>query len=80
MKNKGIIRRIDELGRIVIPIEIRKRLNIYEKDAIEIFVKNNSIILKKYEAKCLFCESTNNLIQFHNKLICCSCIHSLHKH
>lgn len=56
MKNKGIIRRIDELGRIVIPIEIRKRLNIYEKDAIEIFVKNNSIILKKYEAKCLFCE------------------------
>ena len=56
MKNKGIIRRIAELGRIVIPIEIRKRLNIYEKDAIEIFVKNNSIILKKYEAKCLFCE------------------------
>ena len=55
MKNTGIIRRADELGRIVIPMEIRNRFNIKEKDPMEIYVDSNSIILKKYEPNCLFC-------------------------
>ena len=55
MKATGISRRVDELGRVVIPIEIRNQFNIAEKDPIEIFVSDTSIVLKKYEASCIFC-------------------------
>ena len=57
MKSVGTIRKIDELGRIVIPIEIRNKLNINEKDLLEIFIEENSIILKKFEESCVFCGS-----------------------
>lgn len=68
-----LIRRIDELGRVVIPIEIRNRLGIIEKDKFEIYVDKNKIILKKYHTSCIFCRSTNNLIEYNNKLICNNC-------
>jgi transcriptional pleiotropic regulator of transition state genes len=73
MKSTGIIRRIDELGRVVIPIEIRNQFNIAEKDPIEIYVDKSSIVLKKFEQNCIFCGNTTNLVDFNEKLICKSC-------
>ena len=73
MKATGIIRRVDELGRVVIPIEIRNQFNIIEKDPIEIYVDDSSIILKKYEPDCIFCGNSKNLIAFKDKLVCPKC-------
>ena len=73
MKATGIIRRVDELGRVVIPIEIRNQFNIVEKDPIEIYVDDSSIILKKYEPNCVFCGNTNDLIEYKGKLVCEKC-------
>ena len=73
MKSTGIIRRVDELGRVVIPIEIRNQFNIAEKDPIEIYVDGSSIVLKKFEPNCIFCGSTENLYNFNDKLICENC-------
>ena len=77
MKSTGIIRRVDELGRVVIPIEIRNQFNIVEKDPIEIYVDGSSIILKKYEPNCVFCGSTNNLVEYKDKLVCSKCAEQL---
>lgn len=77
MNNTGIIRRIDELGRIVIPIEIRNNFDIKEKDPIEIYVDNDSIVLKKYEPSCFFCGESENIIEFKNKIICKKCIKAI---
>lgn len=73
MKSTGIIRRMDELGRVVIPIEIRNQFNIVEKDPIEIYVDGSSIVLKKFEPNCIFCGNTKNLLEYHNKLVCKDC-------
>ncbi len=73
MKSTGIIRRVDELGRVVIPMEIRNQFNIVEKDPIEIYVNDSSIILKKFEPNCVFCGSTENLVEYKNKLVCEKC-------
>ena len=73
MKATGIIRRVDELGRVVIPIEIRNQFNIVEKDPIEIYVDDSSIILKKYEPNCVFCGNTNDLIEYKGKLVSEKC-------
>ena len=73
MKSTGIVRRVDELGRVVIPIEIRNQFNIVEKDPIEIYVEGSSIILKKFEPNCIFCGNTKNLLNYHDKLICKNC-------
>ncbi len=73
MKSTGIIRRVDELGRVVIPIEIRNQFNIVEKDPIEIYVNGSSIVLKKFEPNCIFCNSTQNLLSYQDKLICSTC-------
>lgn len=79
MKSTGIIRRVDELGRVVIPIELRNKLGILEKDPIEIFVDGSSIILKKYEPNCIFCGSTKKLVSYNEKLICCKCAEKLNR-
>lgn len=73
MKSTGIIRRMDELGRVVIPIEIRNQFNIAEKDPMEIYVDGSSIILKKFEPNCIFCGNTKNLLEYKDKLICEKC-------
>lgn len=57
MKSTGIVRKVDELGRIVLPIELRRTLGIEEKDRIEIFVDGESIILRKYQPACIFCDN-----------------------
>lgn len=77
MKATGIVRKVDELGRIVIPIELRNKLNIAIKDPIEIFVEGSSIVLKKYEPNCIFCGSSKELTSYKDKLICSKCLAKL---
>ena len=74
MKSTGVVRKIDELGRIVIPKELRNKLEIDIKDPVEIYVEGNCILLKKYEPGCIFCESSRNLNTYKNKLICKKCL------
>ena len=79
MKSTGIIRRVDELGRVVLPIELRNKLGITEKDPMEIFVDGSSIILKKFEPNCIFCGSSKNLIDYQDKLVCDKCAEKISK-
>lgn len=74
MKSTGIVRKVDELGRVVIPIELRRTLGISEKDALEIYVDKERIILKKYEPACIFCGNAENVTHFKNKIVCSDCI------
>ena len=74
MKSIGIVRKVDELGRIVLPIELRRKFDIAEKDALEIYTENDCIILKKYEPSCIMCGDAKNIFQFHGKNICPSCV------
>lgn len=76
-KNTGIIRKMDELGRVVIPIEIRNQLKIVEKDPIEIYVDGETIVLKKFETSCILCGSRNDLIKYNEKNICKNCCEKL---
>jgi len=79
MKSTGITRKIDELGRIVLPIELRKKLGIEQRDPVEIYVDGDMIILKKYESECIFCGAHKNLIQHKGKHICESCVKTISK-
>jgi len=73
MKSTGIVRKIDDLGRMVIPIELRKTMNINKKDPMEIFVDGDKIILRKYEPACIFCGSADDIIEYEGRTICGSC-------
>ena len=73
MKSIGIVRKVDELGRIVIPMELRRTLGIAEKDAVEIFVDGEQIVMKKYNPSCIFCGEARNVISYKGKNICNSC-------
>lgn len=77
MKSTGIVRRMDELGRVVIPIEIRNKFDIKVKDPVEIFVDGSNIVLKKFEPNCVFCGSTKNLVEYNDKLVCSKCTKKL---
>lgn len=77
MKSTGIVRKLDELGRIVIPKEIRKKLNIEQKDPIEIFIDGTSIVLSKFESGCIFCNNAQDLISYKDKLICQNCLQEM---
>ncbi len=79
MKSTGIVRKVDELGRIVLPIEMRRTLDIAEKDALEIYVEGDSIILRKYQAACVFCDSTKNIVSFRGRNVCTDCIAKLNE-
>lgn len=74
MKATGIVRKVDELGRIVLPIELRRTLDVDIKDAMEIFTEGDNIILRKYEPACVFCSQVKHTINFKGKLICPTCI------
>lgn len=73
MKSTGIVRKVDELGRVVIPKELRKKFCIEEKDGLEIYVEDNKIILKKYEPSCIFCNNMDDILEFNGRLICSEC-------
>ena len=77
MKSTGVVRKVDELGRIVLPIEIRNVLDIKPKDAIEIFTDNDKIVLQKYQPACIFCNDVDNIVYFNGKRVCSACIEKL---
>lgn len=77
MKSTGIVRKVDELGRVVIPIELRRTLGIAEKDSLEIYVDAEKIILKKYEPACIFCGNAGNVIHYKGKIVCSECASDL---
>ena len=79
MKSTGMVRKVDELGRIVLPIELRKSLDINVKDPVEIFVDNERIILQKYSPACIFCGNVDNVTFFNGKRICADCLDSIKK-
>lgn len=79
MKSTGIVRKIDNLGRIVLPSELRKKLNIEIKDAVEIYVSGDSIILKKYFPACVFCGEANDIISYRDKNICSNCLKEINE-
>ena len=74
MKSTGIIRKVDDLGRIVLPIELRRTLDIAERDEIEIYMENDKIILQKFEPACIFCESVRGLMSYRGKNVCQECV------
>ncbi|MBQ7330541.1 MAG: AbrB/MazE/SpoVT family DNA-binding domain-containing protein [Oscillospiraceae bacterium] len=78
MKSTGIVRKVDELGRIVLPIELRRVLDIAERDELEIFMENERIILQKYEPCCTFCGASNSLVSYKGKNVCQTCVRNLH--
>jgi transcriptional pleiotropic regulator of transition state genes len=77
MKSTGIVRKIDDLGRIVLPIELRRTLNIADRDTVEIYVDNDTIVLRKYQPSCVFCGHDKNVLEYRGKNICQSCIEAL---
>ncbi len=77
MKSTGIVRDVDMLGRVVLPIELRRTLGIEIKDPLEIFVDGESIFLRKYQSSCLFCDNSSDLVEFKGKKICRDCIAKL---
>lgn len=78
MKSTGIVRKVDDLGRIVLPIELRRNLCIEEKDSLEIYVDGPTIVLKKYQPSCTFCDDAGDIVSFKGKNICVGCLAELH--
>lgn len=79
MKATGMTRRVDELGRVVLPIELRRTLGIAEKDPLEIFVDGDRIIFKKYEPACVFCGNDTDVQRFHGKMVCSECATAMYE-
>ncbi len=77
MKSTGIVRKIDSVGRFVVPIELRTTLDLGTNDAIEIFTDEDKVILKKYQPACIFCGNADNVTYFKGKLICRDCLEEL---
>lgn len=77
MKSTGIVRKVDELGRIVLPIELRRTMGIDVKDSLEIYVDGDSIILRKYEPSCIFCGNAKDIVNFKGKNVCSACAREL---
>lgn len=77
MKSTGIVRKVDELGRIVLPIELRRTLDIEEKDSLEIYVDGSSIVLRKYQPACVFCDDATDVVNFKGKIVCQNCLKEL---
>ena len=70
---KGMVRKIDDLGRLVIPTEIRKKFNLSTKDSLEMLVHDDEIILRKWQISCIFCGSQDNLNALNKKMYCEEC-------
>ena len=77
MKATGIVRKVDQLGRIVLPIELRRTLGIEIRDPLEIFVENDSIILRKYAPACILCGEAGDLVEYKGKMVCRECLKEL---
>ena len=77
MKSTGIVRQLDQLGRIVIPKELRTTFDLKEKDPVQIFVEGEDIILRKYQPACIFCNDAADMVVFEGKNVCRSCLKKL---
>ena len=77
MQSIGIVRNLDELGRIVLPVELRRRMNINVKDPLEIYVDGDAIVLRKYQPKCIFCGDVKDITSHKEKTICKKCLQEL---
>jgi transcriptional pleiotropic regulator of transition state genes len=77
MKSTGIVRRIDDLGRVVLPMELRRTLGIKERDALEVYVEGPTIVLKKYEPACIFCGDARNVVHYRGHNICRKCLNEM---
>lgn len=77
MKSTGFVKRVDELGRILIPKELRSSLEIESKDSLEMFVDGDRIVLQKYQPACIFCSSADDIVFFEGRRICASCLSKL---
>lgn len=77
MKSTGIVRKVDELGRIVLPIELRRTLDIDERDSLEIYVDNGAVVLQKYEPSCVFCNDSEDITSYRGKTVCRKCMEEL---
>ncbi|MBQ5840508.1 MAG: AbrB/MazE/SpoVT family DNA-binding domain-containing protein [Clostridia bacterium] len=77
MTSTGIVRRIDSVGRFVLPIELRRTLDIADNDSLEIFIEDNTIILKKYQPACIFCGNARDVSTYKGKNVCSSCADAL---
>ena len=73
MKSTGMVRKLDNLDRIVLPIEMRKSIGIDVKDSIEMFAEDDNIILRRYEAGCVFCGEARDTVMLHGKRVCGQC-------
>ena len=78
-RNTGIIRKVDELGRIVLPIELRRTLDIAERDELEIYLEDDKVIMRKYEPSCVFCGKSKGLITYHGRVVCKDCIYNMNQ-
>ena len=79
MKSTGIVRKVDELGRVVLPIELRRTLEIEEHDPLEIALEENRIVLRKYQPTCVFCGAAEDLISYRSKRICHPCLQAINE-
>lgn len=79
MKSTGVVRKVDELGRIVLPISIRQNMDIGEHDALEIFIEGDRIILQKYQPACIFCGKADQVVYYNGKRICGECLENIKK-
>lgn len=77
MKSTGIVRKLDDLGRIVLPIELRRTLDLNIRDTVEILAEEDRIILKKYHPACIFCGDARDVVSFKGKLVCSACLNEL---
>lgn len=77
MKSTGMVRKIDELGRIVLPAEIRQSMDINVRDSLEIFTDGGRIVLQKYQPACIFCNDAGDVVYFNDKRICKGCLEKL---
>jgi transcriptional pleiotropic regulator of transition state genes len=80
IKSTGMVRRIDELGRIVIPVEIRRNIGVEERGALEIMVDGDKIVLKPYKPTCIFCDSADNILKYKKKNVCKNCFLEIYKY
>ena len=74
MKDTGIVRNIDEMGRLVLPKEMRRKMDIESGDEIEFFAENDRIILRKFQPACLFCGGDASLVEYKGKRLCAKCV------
>ena len=77
MKATGIVRKVDELGRVVLPCELRKTLHIGERDPLEIYTDGEKIVLKKYQPTCVFCDNVTDFVLYKGKNVCTGCINKM---